>query len=116
MAYETLNSKKSQQAYKTISDYKAQRRVRVGYNETVKAITNNSALLVIIARDAEPACLVDPLPVLCEQKGVHFAFVESKAAIGKACGMDVGVLACALLSAEDENSGLLPKEISQILK
>lgn len=115
MEYEVLNSKKSQLAYKTINDHKIQGKIRIGYNETVKAIGNGSATLVIIAKDAEPSCLVDPLPVICEQKGVHFVFVESKAAIGKACGMEVNVLACALLSGEGRIDSLA-KDIAEILK
>lgn len=116
MAYETLNSKRTQEVYKLIHSLKSEGKVKSGYNEAVKSIKNNTALLVVIASNAEPPCLVDPLPVLCEQKGVQFVFVESKTALGKACSVDVDVLACAVFVPKHENATQISTKIAQTLK
>lgn len=115
MEKEPLTSKKTQELYKLLYSLKSERKIKIGFNETVKAINANTALLAVVAKDATPSCLIDPLPVLCERKGVQFVFVESKTALGKACGAAVDVLACAVFVPKDEDSSGVAKQITQAL-
>lgn len=116
MEHESLNSKKTQEIYKLIYSLKSDGQIKTGYNETVKAIKNNTAILVVIAKDAEPTCLIDPLPTFCEHRGIQYVFIDSKTALGKACGVDVDVLACAIYVSKDEDSTKTSTKILQILK
>lgn len=116
MVHEALNSKRTQELYKLIFSLKTEGSIKAGYNVAVKSVKNSTALLVVIAKDAEPTCLVEPLPVFCEQKGVPFVFVESKTALGKACGLEVDVLACALTVPKHEDTASLSTKIAQALK
>ncbi|ELA42681.1 uncharacterized protein VICG_00433 [Vittaforma corneae ATCC 50505] len=116
MVYEALSSKKTQEMYKLIHSLKSEGNIKSGYNEAVKSVKNNTAVLVVIAKDANPPCLIDPLPVLCEQKGVQFVFVESKTALGKACSVDVDVLACAIFVPKHENSTQISNKIALVLR
>ncbi|KAM0679872.1 NHP2-like protein 1 [Glugoides intestinalis] len=115
MENELLSSKKTQELYKLIYSLKPEGKIKIGFNETVKAVNNNTALLAVVAKDACPACLVEPLPILCERKGVQCVFVESKTALGKACGAEVDVLACAVFVPKHENdTSNISNKISQV--
>jgi ribosomal protein L7Ae-like RNA K-turn-binding protein len=116
MEKECLSSKRSQELYKLLLSLKPKGYVKVGFNETIKAINNNLALIAVIAKDAVPPCLVDPLPVLCEQKGVPFVFIDSKTALGKACGLEIDVLSCAIFVPKHEEPTKIANELSKILK
>jgi U4/U6 small nuclear ribonucleoprotein SNU13 len=113
---ESLSSKKSQELFKLIFELRPKGYIKIGFNETVKAINNNLALCAVIARDAVPPCLVDPLPVLCEQQGVQFVFVDSKTALGKACKMEIDVIACCFFVPKHEESNKITEELSKIIK
>ena len=42
--------------------------------------------MIVMAADAEPLEILLHLPLLCEDKNVAYVFVESKHALGRACG------------------------------
>ncbi|MHA1590712.1 MAG: 50S ribosomal protein L7Ae [Candidatus Njordarchaeales archaeon] len=63
-------------------------KVRKGVNETTKAIERGQAKLVYIAMDVNPPEIVMHLPPLCEERGVPYLFVPSKAELGKAAGIE----------------------------
>jgi len=86
--------------------------VRKGSNETTKAIERTDAKLVVIAEDVDPEEIVMHLPPLCEEKHIPFAYVASKADLGKAAGLTVPTAAIAISkpgSAEDALKHLLVK-------
>lgn len=116
MEKECLSSKRSQELFKLILDLRPRGYIKVGFNESIKAINNSLALCAVIARDAAPPCLVDPLPVLCEQQGIQFVFVDSKTALGKACGMEIDVLACAIYVPKHEETTKVANELAAVLK
>lgn len=116
MEKECLSSKKSQELFKLILELKPKGYIKVGFNESIKAINNNLAICAVIAKDAAPPCLVDPLPVLCEQQDVQFVFVDSKTALGKACGMKIDVLACVVFVPKHEETTKVANQLSTVLK
>jgi len=68
----------------------------VGTKQTMKAIQKGLAVKVLIAEDAE-SHVVAPLYELCGEKNLEVIKVESMAALGKACGIDVGTASVAIL-------------------
>lgn len=86
--------------------------VRKGSNETTKAIERTDAKLVVIAEDVDPEEIVMHLPPLCEEKHIPFAYVASKADLGKAAGLTVPTAAVAISkpgSGEDALKQILIK-------
>lgn len=116
MEREPLSEKRTQEIYKLIYQLRDSNNVKIGCNESLKAINKNMALLVVVAKDAVPECIVEPLPVLCEQKGVDCVYVESKTALGKACKLDVDTVACTIFSRRDEDSSKIIDQITFALK
>lgn len=115
MGNDVLSDKKAQDLYKMIYSLKPMNRIKVGFNSAIKAINNGCSLLVVIAKDTVPSCLVDPLPILCEQKGAQYVFVDSKIALGKACGLEISVMACSIITDPKKDSTNILKEISHFI-
>ena len=59
--------------------------IRRGVKETVKALRKDKGGVVIIAADISPIDVLSHLPVLCEEKGVPYIYVKSRAEVGEAC-------------------------------
>ncbi len=81
--------------------------LRKGTNECTKAIEKGEAALVIMAEDVDPPEIVMHLPQLCSEKKVPYVYVKEKAALGKACGLNVSSAAIAIQkagNASNENS------------
>lgn len=72
----------------------------VGIRQTLKAVERGEAVKVFLARDAEESVTRD-LRRLCAEKGLPVEEVDSMAALGKACGIEVGAAAAALLLKKD---------------
>merc|ERR1711865_203744 len=59
--------------------------VKRGVKETVKAVRKGQTGLVVIAADISPIDVLSHLPILCEDKGIPYMYVRSRAEIGEAC-------------------------------
>ena len=59
--------------------------VKRGVKETVKAVRKGSSGIVIIAADISPIDVLSHLPILCEEKGIPYMYVKSRAEVGEAC-------------------------------
>ncbi|KAI5168599.1 U4/U6 small nuclear ribonucleoprotein SNU13 [Pancytospora epiphaga] len=116
MEKEQLTEAKMQELYKLLYNLKASDNVKVGYNAAAKSVNKGTALLVVVARDTEPYAIVEALPIICDQKGVEIVHVSSKTALGKACHLQVNVIACAIFADRNEDSSRLQSQITQILK
>ena len=81
------------------------KQIKKGANESTKALNRGMAEIIVLAADTEPLEIILHLPLLCEDKNVPYIFVQSKVALGRACGVSRPIIACAILS--DENSQLL---------
>lgn len=71
--------------------------IKKGTNETTKAVERGLAKLVLIAEDVDPPEIVAHLPLLCEEKGVPYVYVPSKAKLGAACGLKVAAASACII-------------------
>lgn len=94
-------------------------KLKKGVNETTKSIERKTAQFVVIAQDVTPEEVVVHLPILCDEKGIPYAFVPTKVELGKAVGIDVGTSSIAVESAGGANEKLqdvikrLPKQAKE---
>jgi len=84
--------------------------VRIGTNETTKAVERGQAKLVVIANDVDPPEVVAHLPLLCEERKIPYVFVPSKEKLGVSSGIDVPSAAAAISNVGEAVA--LVKEIS----
>lgn len=68
----------------------------IGIKQVTKAVEKGTATRVWIAQDAETR-LTDPLKMLCQDKKVSVETAPTMTELGKACGIEVGAAAVALL-------------------
>lgn len=62
-------------------------KVRKGTNEVTKVIERGDAKFVVVAEDVNPPEVVAHIPLLCEEKGILYGYVPSKAELGKRLGI-----------------------------
>jgi U4/U6 small nuclear ribonucleoprotein SNU13 len=79
----------------------ASHQLRRGANEVTKTLNRSTAEIVIIAGDVDPIDIVMHLPLLCEDKGVPYIFVPSRAALGQACGVSRSVISCSITKRDN---------------
>ena len=73
------------------------RRTVVGAKQLRKALASGRAQQVFLARDADPA-ITEPLEALCLQNHVDYVWVRNMTDLGKACGIEVGAAAAAVVT------------------
>lgn len=69
----------------------------VGAKQIRKALTSGSAQWVFLAKNADPA-ITEPLEALCQHNSVEYAWVRSMTDLGRACGIEVGAAAAAVVA------------------
>jgi large subunit ribosomal protein L7A len=69
----------------------------VGAKQIRKALTAGSARQVFLAKNADPA-ITEPLAALCQLNRVEYAWVRPMADLGRACGIEVGAAAAAIVA------------------
>merc|ERR1711934_656472 len=79
-------------------------------NEATKALNRGQAEFVILASDAEPLEILLHIPLLCEDKNVPYVFVQSKQALGRACGVSRPVISACV--TQNEGSQIKPQIIT----
>jgi len=84
-------------------------KVKIGTNETTKAIERGVAKLVVAAEDIQPKEITMHLPPLCNEKKIPYATVKSKQELGRAAGIDVPTAAIAIIQEGDAK-----KEIEEL--
>ena len=72
------------------------RNVVVGAKQLKKALRAGQANQVFLAENADPA-LTEPIAAFCRSNRIYCAWVASMADLGKACGIDVGAAAAAVV-------------------
>ena len=72
------------------------RKVVVGSKQLRKALDRESVRFVVLARNADPA-ITEPIEAICRLQDVPVTWVPSKQELGKACGIDVGAAAAAVV-------------------
>lgn len=72
----------------------------VGARQLRRAVKAGKIRLCVLAADADPA-VTEPLEALCREHSVPVQWAQSMAALGRACGIDVGAAAAGVLLRED---------------
>jgi len=68
-----------------------------GTNEVTKLVERGTAKFVVMAEDIQPEEILVHMPMLCEEKGVGYAYVPSKQELGKASGLSVPTASIAIV-------------------
>ena len=72
------------------------RELVVGAKQLKKAVKAGRAKVVFLAENADPA-VTEPIEELCRQNHIHITWVHTMAELGRACGIEVGAAAAAVL-------------------
>ncbi|ORY62796.1 ribonucleo protein-associated protein, partial [Neocallimastix californiae] len=88
------------------------KQLKKGANEATKTLNRGIAEFIVLTADTEPIEILLHLPLLCEDKNVPYVFVQSKQALGRACGVSRPVIAASITT----NEGSELKEQIQNLK
>lgn len=68
----------------------------VGSKQVKKVVAKGMARAVYLAKDAEPH-IIKPLADICQQQEVPVEMIDTMIELGRACGIEVGSAAVALL-------------------
>lgn len=90
-------------------------KIRKGVNEVTKAVERGIAKVVVIAQDVTPAEVVMHIPKLCAEKGIAYAYVNTKKELGDAVGIKVGCSSIAIVEAGSGNE-LLSSVVKRLPK
>ncbi|MEH7343940.1 50S ribosomal protein L7ae-like protein [Bacillus sp. JJ1532] len=71
--------------------------VIIGTRQTVKALQTGTTKEVIIAKDADPKVIAN-VASKASEVNVPVLYVDSMKKLGKACGIDVGAAAVAIIN------------------
>lgn len=63
------------------------KQLKKGVNEVMKMLSKHKVEAVVMAADTDPLELLMNLPHMCEEHSVPYCFVDSCAALGRACGI-----------------------------
>lgn len=85
--------------YEAIEKARTTGKIAKGANEVTKQVERGAAKFVVMAEDVSPEEILAHVPLLCEEKGIAYGYVPSKAELGAAAGLPVGTAAVAVLDA-----------------
>ena len=74
----------------------ANRKVVVGAKQLRKALQKGLAERVFLAENADPA-ITEPIAEMCRKHHIQITWVRSMAELGRACGIEVGAAAAAVI-------------------
>mgnify|MGYP004634405553 FL=1 len=72
------------------------KKILVGSKQLRKALKNGTVAAVFLAQNADPA-LTEEIRRCCEEANIQLAWVQTTRELGRACGIDVGAAAAAVL-------------------
>ena len=75
----------------------SRQKIVVGAKQLRKSLKAGSACKVYLAENADPA-VTEPLAALCQENNVSVFWIRSMTELGKACGIDVGAAAAAVIN------------------
>ena len=75
----------------------SRQKIVVGAKQLRKALRAGTVRQVYLAENADPA-VIEPLAALCQESNVNVSWVRSMAELGKACGIEVGAAAAAVVA------------------
>ena len=90
--------------YSIVEKARKSGKIEKGTNEVTKAIERGTAKIVVAAKDVSPKEIVQHLSILCKDKGIEYAEVDSKQKLGIAAGLHVDCSSVAIISADETKS------------
>jgi large subunit ribosomal protein L7Ae len=111
-----LTEVKNMDFYKIVEVAKKTGKIDKGTNEVTKAVERGTAKLVIVAEDVQPKEIVQHLSVLCEERGIPFANVDSKKKLGLSAGIPVSTASIAIVEAGDAKNEIAELHKTKIKK
>lgn len=87
----------SDKAYQLAEIARDSGKVKKGTNEVTKAVERGDAAMVIMAVDVTPPEILAHIPALCEERGVAYVYVPSKAELGNAIGLEKPTASIAVI-------------------
>jgi large subunit ribosomal protein L7Ae len=86
-------------AYEVVELARDSGKIRKGTNEVTKLVERGEVAMVIMAEDVQPEEILAHMPMLCEEKGIPYAYVPSKQELGVASGLGKATASVALVDA-----------------
>src|SRR5947209_19368685 len=83
--------------YQVVEIAKESGKIRKGTNEVTKLVERGEAQFVVMAEDVQREEILAHMPLLCEEKGVPYAYVPSKQELGVAVGLGRATASIAIL-------------------
>src|SRR3970040_2767100 len=83
--------------YQVVEIARESGKIRKGTNEVTKLVELGEAQFVVMAEDVQPEEILAHMPLLCEEKGIPYAYVPSKQELGVACGLGKATASIAIL-------------------
>jgi len=91
-------------AYDLVEKARDNGKISKGANEVTKQVERGQAKLVVMAEDITPEEI--HMPVLCEEKNIPYAYVQSKDELGSAAGLKVSTAAVAITNPGKDKAGI----------
>mgnify|MGYP003296362612 CR=1 FL=1 len=85
-------------AYTEIANAISGKKIVAGAKQLRKSLSSGAASQVFLAQDADPA-ITEPILTACQLYNVAFAWVRSMTDLGRACGIEVGAAAAAVIKS-----------------
>ncbi len=93
-------------AYTIIEKARKSGKIEKGTNEVTKAIERGTAKFVAYAKDVEPKEIVQHISILCGEKKIPCAEVDSKQKLGIAAGISVSSSSVAVIEPGDSKTDI----------
>lgn len=88
--------------YTVVEKARKSGKIEKGTNEVTKAIERGTAKIVVVAKDVQPKEIIQHIPILCKEKGIEYAEVDSKQKLGIAAGLHVPCSSVAIITSEEK--------------
>ncbi|CAE8602537.1 unnamed protein product, partial [Polarella glacialis] len=85
LATPLITDKLLDRALKLLKKGVAEKQTRRGVPECTKAIRKGTKGICFLAGDIYPMDVFAHVPILCEEKGIHYCYVSSRHELGAAC-------------------------------
>ncbi len=92
--------------YELVEKARKTGKIEKGINEVTKAIERGTAKLVVIAKDTQPAEIIQHIPILCKEKGIICEEADNKEKLGISAGIKVP---CSSIAIIETGEAELPK-------
>jgi|TARA_B100000902_G_C27270621_1_gene896082 large subunit ribosomal protein L7Ae len=75
-------------------------KLKKGANEVTKAAERGSAAMIVMAENVNPGELLAHVPMICNEKGIPFIYVEDQGYLADSAGMTAGTRTAAIAVLE----------------